>query len=246
MNTMMLIKSILLSVFLLTILTVNLYAQPQNPKPQTLDFKSQAIISISIRAAQGELEHLKEEIHSGLDQGLTVNQIKESLVHLYAYCGFPRSIRGLQTLMEVLEYRKNKGVDDVLGKDATVITDERSKYERGKEILGKLTGASLDEPRKGYAAFAPEIEIFLKEHLFADLFERDVLSYIERELVTISVLSAIGGVEPMLQSHMTICLNIGVQPEQLKQFVNLITLKAGKKEGKIVKTVLVKVLENRQ
>src|SRR5690606_9990017 len=120
-----------------------------------------------------------------------------------------------------------KGITDKLGRTASPITDSRPKYERGKEVLGKLTGASQDGPRTGYAAFAPEIEIFLKEHLFADLFERDVLTYTERELVTISVLSSIGGVEPMLKSHLGICLNIGMTPGQLNDFVGIIRTAAG-------------------
>lgn len=53
------------------------------------------------------------------------------------------------------------------------------------------------------------MERFLKEHLFADIFERDVLTYDERELATVSILAAIGGVEPMARSHMGICLNLG-------------------------------------
>ena len=96
--------------------------------------------------------------------------------------------------------------------------------------------------RTGYSAFAPEIEIFLKEHLFADIFERDVLTYVERELVTISVISSIGKAEPMLRSHMNICLNLGVTKEQLQQFVTVIKTTLGKKEAKAAQKVLNEVL----
>jgi alkylhydroperoxidase/carboxymuconolactone decarboxylase family protein YurZ len=147
--------------------------------------------------------------------------------------------------MEVLNERKAKGINDVLGAEASPIQEERSKYERGKEILEKLTGTPQDGPKTGYSAFAPEIEIFLKEHLFADIFERDILTYSERELVTVSVLSSIGGVEPMLRSHLTICLNVGLSPEQLQQFVNIIKSTAGKKEAKAAKKILDEVLSNR-
>ena len=78
---------------------------------------------------------------------------------------------------------------------------------------GELTHAPQDRPLSGYGAFAPVIDTFLKEHLFADIFERDVLTYAQRELVTISVLSAIGGAEPMLRSHLAICLNVGLTPK---------------------------------
>jgi alkylhydroperoxidase/carboxymuconolactone decarboxylase family protein YurZ len=219
-------------------------AQQKSAMERTLSPKQQGLITIAAYTAKGDLSKLKTELHTGLDAGLTVNKAKEAMVHLYAYCGFPRSIRGLQTLMTVLDERKAKGIQDEWGAEATPITDERSKYERGKEILGKLTGTSQDGPKTGYAAFAPEIEVFLKEHLFADIFERDVLSYSERELVTVSVLSSIGGVEPMLHSHFNICLNIGLTPEQLRQIVGIIESTIGKKEAQAAQAVLDEVLQN--
>ncbi len=97
------------------------------------------------------------------------------------------------------------------------VSQEPDKYERGKTVLGELTRVPQDRPLSGYAAFAPVIDTFLKEHLFADIFERDVLTYAQRELVTISVLSAIGGAEPMLCSHLAICLNEGLTPNQLTE-----------------------------
>lgn len=73
-----------------------------------------------------------------------------------------------------------------------------------------------DAPKAGYAEFAPVIERFLKEHLFADLFERDVLTYADRELATVSVVAALGeSVEPMLRGHLAICRNLGMTEEQL-------------------------------
>ena len=71
----------------------------------------------------------------------------------------------------------------------------------------------------GYSAFAPVIDRFLKEHLFADIFERDLLTYAQRELVTISVLAALGNVQPMLQGHLNISLNTGISSDQLKEFI---------------------------
>jgi len=212
----------------------------------SLTVKQQCIIPIAAYTAKGELQDLKSALNDGLDAGLTINEIKEVIVHLYTYCGFPRSIRGLQTFMEVLDERKAKEIIDETGVEASLIKDDRSKYERGKENLEKLIGMPLNEPQRGYAAFAPVIEVFLKEHLFADIFDRDILTYAERELVTISVISAIGGAEPMLRSHLSICLNVGFTPEQLNEFVGIIKSTAGKKEAKAAQSVLNEVLKNRQ
>jgi len=238
------IKTIILLIVAIGFFSYNLKAQNNMNTNNALSPKEQSIITIAALTAKGDLSKLKTALNAGLESGLTINQIKEELVHLYAYCGFPRSIRGLQTFMEVLDERKAKGIQDKLGPEASPIQDERSKYDRGKENLEKLTGTKQDGPKTGYSAFSPEMDIFLKEHLFADIFERDVLTYSERELVTISVISSIGGAEPMLSSHLKICLNVGLTPEQLQQFINISKITAGKKEAKAAQAVLDEVLKN--
>ena len=50
----------------------------------------------------------------------------------------------------------------------------------------------------------------------------------------------------MLRSHLTICLNVGFTPEQLREFVGIIKVTVGKKEAKAAKEVLDEVLNNTQ
>lgn len=224
-------------------ISVNIYAQENN----MLSKKQEKIVIISSFTARGELEKLKPELIAGLEAGLTVNEIKEVLVHLYAYSGFPRSLRGLQTFMSVLDERKAAGITDNWGHEASPVTDTRDKYERGKEILSELQGITPPEGREtsGYAGFSPEIETFLKEHLFADIFERDVLTYAQREMVTVSVLMGLGGVEPMLNSHMNLSLNVGITPAQLQQIINIIEINVSKENAEAAKVVLHELLQTK-
>ena len=242
-NNGMNISNFLKIVIALSFLSFQLKAQPEMATSQQLNAKQKGIVQIAALTAQGELQALKPALNNGLDAGLTVNEIKEILVHLYAYCGFPRSIRGLQTFMEVLDERKAKGINDKMGDEASPINPETDKYQRGKKVLGELTKTQQDKPLAGYSAFAPTIDTFLKEHLFADIFERDVLTYADRELVTISVISAIGGAEPMLKSHLAICLNVGLTPSELNEFASIIQPIIGEKEAKAAQVVLNEVLK---
>lgn len=210
--------------------------------------QQEKIVTISAFASKGKLDKLKPELTEGLEAGLTINEIKEILVHLYAYSGFPRSLRGIQTFMEVLDERQAKGINDNWGRESTPITDTLdNKYERGKKILAKLSCTTPPEGRvtKGYAGFSPEIETFLKEHLFADLFERDVLTYAQREIVTLSVLMSIGDVEPMLNAHINLALNLGITSEQVKEIIQIIKINVGKKESGVAEKILDEVLKNR-
>ncbi len=227
-------------------LTNNMMAQSDTGRSKNLDTKQSAIIAIASLTAKGDLETLETALTEGLDAGLTVSEIKEVMVHLYAYCGFPRSLRGLRTFIKVLDERKTVGVEDQLGAEATPIEDNRTKYERGKANLEALVKAKLDGPPADYAQFAPIIEVFLKEHLFADIFDRDILDYRQRELVTVSVLATIGDVEPMLRSHMNICLIQGITPTQLQELVDVVGKNIDQKKIDSAKKVLNELLESKK
>jgi 4-carboxymuconolactone decarboxylase len=47
----------------------------------------------------------------------------------------------------------------------------------------------------------------------------------------------------MLQGHLSISLNVGLTPEQLKEFVSIIQSTAGKKEAEAARAVLDEVLK---
>ncbi|PQA93224.1 hypothetical protein B0A69_13850 [Chryseobacterium shigense] len=97
------------------IIFFSLFSQPiksqeMKSNDKNLSIKEKRIIRISSYTAKGDLIRLKKELNEGLNAGLRSNEIKEILVHTYAYCGFPRSIRGLQTFMEVIDDRKSAGI----------------------------------------------------------------------------------------------------------------------------------------
>ena len=207
--------------------------------------REQAIVAVASYTGKGDLENLKQAFVQALDAGMTVNEINEVVIHAYAYCGFPRSLRAIQTLMQVVEERKADGITDVIGRGASIITDNRSRYEHGCDVLAEISGVPADAPKAGYAIFAPTIERFLKEHLFADLFERDLLTYRERELTTVSVLAGVGGVEPMFGSHAAICMHLGVTPEQLSAMLNIVEMNLGKTYSEPLRKVLNQLTEKK-
>ena len=212
---------------------------------KALTAREQAIVAIASYTGKGDLEHLKPALAKALEVGMTINEVKEVLIHAYAYCGFPRSLRAIQTFMQVVDERKVKGINDTVGREASAITDNRNRYERGRDVLAEISGAPADAPKTGYALFAPTIERFLKEHLFADLFERDLLTYRERELATVSILAGVGGVEPMFRSHAAICLHLGMTPEQLSALLNIVETNFGKTYSEPLRTVLNQLTEKK-
>ncbi|WP_221452786.1 carboxymuconolactone decarboxylase family protein [Mucilaginibacter sp. FT3.2] len=227
---------------LLIITCFNTGAKAQNKmeNDQKLKNKQQRIVSISALTATGDIGQLEIELNKGLNAGLTLNEIKEVLVQLYAYCGFPRSLNGITTLMAVVENRKAKGITDTEGKTASPVNDH-DKYQTGKKTLQTLTGRE-EKSLAGANAFAPVIDTFLKEHLFADIFSRDVLTYQQRELVTVSALAALSGLAPQLQAHIGIAINTGLTEPQFLEAFEIIDQVINKSQGDIARVALYKVI----
>lgn len=225
---------------LLGVITVS---EAKTMNNEGLSAKQESIIPIAAFTARGDLRKLKPALGDGLDAGLTINEIKEILVQMYAYAGFPRSLNGIDTFMGVLEERKQKGIRDVPGKEPSPIPANRSSIERGTEIQTRLMGA----PATGtYIAFAPAIDAFLKGHLFGDIFGRDNLDFQTRELATISALASMEGVNPQLRGHVNVGLNTGLSEAQLRGLTTVLETRVGREEAVNVHEILENVLSSRQ
>ena len=183
---------------------------------EVLNAQQIALVEISANSAIGNQENLKKSLLKGLDAGVTVNEIKEILVQSYAYCGFPRSLNALSTLMQTLEERGNTDVEGAEASpkpagDALVYGTENQTKLVGTEVKGRLF------------EFAPAIDEYLKSHLFGDIFSRDNVDWKTRELATIAMLAARDGVEAQLKAHIEIGKHNGLTSEQVEKIKNLVS-----------------------
>ncbi len=169
--------------------------------------------AIACNEAKGDLVALESAIHNGLETELTVSQIKEALSQLYAYTGFPRSLNALGVLQRVIGDRQAKGVKVIMGEDASPLGDDYDALKEGTRVQTQLVGKAFEYE------FAEATDYYLKAHLFGDIFARDNLTYADRELVTVSALSGLEGVEPQLKAHIAGARNMGVSEEQLQGIV---------------------------
>lgn len=174
---------------------------------ESLNIKQQKIASVAAYTAKGDQEALKTALIESLDKGISVNELKEILVQAYAYCGFPRSLNALTTLMTVVHERGN---GDNLGAEPNPLPAGKS-IDYGTANQTKLIGSEVKGP---LFAFAPAIDMFLKAHLFGDIFARDNVNWQTRELATIAMLAAMEGTESQLKSHIAIGQHNGLTEEQ--------------------------------
>jgi 4-carboxymuconolactone decarboxylase len=194
----------------------------------SLSQQQQAIIPIAAFAASGDMDKLNQALVHGLEQGLTINQIKAILVQSYAYAGFPRSLNALTTFMQLLEQRKVKGIIDAEGGNSQALPQDYQAKIQGTENQTQLVGQPVKGP---LFEFSPEIDEYLKAHLFGDIFSRDVLSWQEREIATLGMLASMEGVGSQLQSHLGIAKNQGITSHNFEEIEKILTEKVNLKIG---------------
>lgn len=192
----------------------------------SLSSRQQNIITIAAFTANGNLKKLSIALNKGLDAGLNINEIKEILIQTYAYAGFPRSLNALKVFEDVLNERSSSGINDTLGLEPSPMPANLNKNEYGEHIRTTLLGRTADHSTK-YETFAPVIDQFLKEHLFADIFWRDNFDYLDREIAAISAISAINDPGTQLRTHIAMAINMGLTSKQIEGIAAILKKQAG-------------------
>ena len=204
-----------MKIFKFLITLVLLFVGTNVMAEEILSQRQENIVMISVYTAVGDLENLEIAIKKGLNEGLSVNEIKEIMIQMYAYCGFPKSLNALSTLLNVTKTGNYKN-----GQAGKPLAKNSDKNSIGTKIQTELCG----NPVKGELfEFAPAIDDYLKEHLFGDIFARGILTNQEREIATIAALKALDNVEPQLNAHVQIGQHNALSTQQTDKIQELAT-----------------------
>ena len=218
-----------------------LVRNPQSEKTaQTMDIsltpRRQGLAVIAALEAKGDQAGLEKAAAEALDNGLTVSEAKEALSQLYAYTGFPRSLNALGTLQKVLTRREAAGIKDDPGREADPLAADYDALKQGTAVQTQLSGKPFDY------GFVPATDYYLKAHLFGDIFARNNLSFADREIVTVSAISALPGCEPQLIAHVSGARNMGVSDAELRALPALLEETVGLAEAERLRGALKTVL----
>ena len=163
--------------------------------------------------ARGDLQRLDTAIREALDGGVSVNKMKDAFAGLYAYTGFPRSLNALNTLEHVLSLRRAAGIIDDEGQPfcrPAVWDDATLALQLGTEMQTRDEGGT-----PWNYSFCPQADYYMKSHLFGDIFASNQFTPAERELLTVSALSAMDGVTPQFEGHEECAVFMGNTKEQV-------------------------------
>lgn len=183
-----------------------------NMSAQTLTKRQLNLATCAALEAKGDLVRLEPAVKNALNDGVTINELKEAFSQLYAYTGFPRSLNALGVLNKVTGEKRPNWQEGKEWEKPAVWTDANAALAKGTEVQTQLCGG-----KPFTYDFCPQNDYYLKAHLFGDIFAGNQLNAADREIVTVAALSALEGVAPQLAAHKAGAVNMGNTKEQIDE-----------------------------
>ena len=175
-----------------------------------LTLKQREMITCITLATMQTLPQLKAHAGAALDVGVTPEELREVMYLTAPFIGFPKMLNAVATVNEVF---KERGISLPLEKQGTVT--EETRHETGKAIQDKLYPGGIASVMEGLPGdMGKDVEQFLTDYFFGEIYSRGALDLPTRELLGYCVLTTLEA-ESQLHSHYHGNIDAGNSPETL-------------------------------
>jgi 4-carboxymuconolactone decarboxylase len=169
-----------------------------------LDTKTRTMLILAALIGSQAVNEYKIMLGAALNVGVTPVEIKEILYQSVAYVGMARAFDFLHATNEVLTSR---GHQLPLAPQSTTTAD--SRFDKGLASQKAIFGGMIDDMYEKSPKDQLHIQRFLSANCFGDFYTRTGLDLKMRELVTLTILVAIGGLDAQVKGHVRGNVNVG-------------------------------------
>lgn len=173
-------------------------------RDETLDVRTRLMVQLAALIASPALGEYRVMLGAALDVGVTPVEVKEIVYQAVPYVGMGKVFDFLHATNEVL---RGRGVEVPLPPQST--TTRETRRAMGLEVQRRILGDKVDELYARSPRDQLHIQEFLTANCFGDHVARGGLELRIRELLTVSMLAALGGCEPQLAGHVAANLAVG-------------------------------------
>lgn len=96
----------------------------------------------------------------------------------------------------------------------TESTTREERFEHGLQVLDRVDGEAGRRVVAALGDINPELGHQIVAWGFGDIYDRPGLAPRDRQLVTLGMLTALGGCETQLEVHVNASLNVGLSPSR--------------------------------
>lgn len=193
--------------------------------------RTRSLVTVGILCAEYQPDQLLLHINSALNLDVSPEEIYETLTQAALYAGVPAWRNGTHAVSVVLEQRGTLvGVQPIGAPRAPESYEERdAARRRAKQALGIRRIGTGEQARPlpplpgGQLALNlsstpldDEIRDLQELYEFGDVWSRPFLSYQDRSLITVGVLTALQHPD-QLHTHINTALNLGISPEEIHE-----------------------------
>ncbi|MFF9647304.1 carboxymuconolactone decarboxylase family protein [Kitasatospora aureofaciens] len=104
-----------------------------------------------------------------------------------------------------------------MGVSANGAEQRQERFDRGMEVLTRVDGEGGQRVIDSLADINPELAHQVVAWGFGEIYSRPELAARDRQLVTLGMLTALGGCEPQLEVHINAALNVGLTPAEITE-----------------------------
>jgi 4-carboxymuconolactone decarboxylase len=101
----------------------------------------------------------------------------------------------------------------------TIDAEQNERFERGWRRLMEVDAEGGERVVQSLQDVAPDLGRYVVEFAFGDIYQRPGLDLRQRQLVTISALTTLGGAEPQLEVHVNAALNVGLTAREVVEAI---------------------------
>jgi alkylhydroperoxidase/carboxymuconolactone decarboxylase family protein YurZ/ADP-ribose pyrophosphatase YjhB (NUDIX family) len=182
---------------------------------------------IATAAAVGDRDLLHAQVVRARAAGTAARRIEETLLQIVPYAGYPRAISAFGVARPLL----GEG-----GPDAA------ARPESGEAVFDRVYGETSGAVREGLAALHPALAAWTLEHAYGTVLARTAdLNLLERELLAVSILTALGGLEDPLLGHMRAAVRLGAGADALAAAIQVVPASVGEDRREDARALLARI-----
>lgn len=178
---------------------------PQRPAGDDLDLLGAAAAA----GAVGEPALLAEIVARARSCSVRPERLRETLRMLVPYAGYPRALAALKAA-------------GLAPPEPAPEPDPDQRAALGRAAFAGVYGETSERVLAGLKALDPLLPAWTLEHAYGRVLARPGLSLAERELVAVSLLTALGGLAEPLLGHMRGARRLGASVEQVARAVEAV------------------------
>ncbi len=195
----------------------------------SIEERFRRLLTIGVAAAIGDRGLLEREIGAAIAAQEPPTRVEETLLQVVPYAGFPRAL----TAFGVARPRMGRA-----GPAIEARLDHEVLSRSGRGTFTRVYGDAAERVEGGLRDAHPVLPAWTLEFAYGRVLARPGLTLLEREVLAVAILAALGGLEEPLRGHLRAALRLGATREVIAGAIDVAAGVAGEARREDARSLL--------